>query len=98
MVAYKRYTHCLILEKEGKTSTYQMKWRDAWAQKQVAQEEPNYVTVSDTNWSYDTYMIRPRAYAEFERACNVRQELEMKKQLRNYDSDGPEDVDYSNDY
>jgi hypothetical protein len=76
-----------------------MKWKDVWAQKRVAQEEPEYVTLSDPNWSYDTYMVRRQAYTEFERACRMRDAREVKRRLLrssndHEDSDGPEDVDY----
>jgi hypothetical protein len=95
MEVYKRYSHCLALEKEGKPSTYQMKWKDVWAQKRVAQEEPEYVTLSDPNWSYDTYMVRHQAYTEFERACRMKDAREVKRRLQYYEEpEDPEDVDY----
>lgn len=103
MAEYKRYVHCLAFEKEGKTSTYKMKWKDMWAQKQVAQEEPAYYSLSGPNWWSDTCVVRPQAQKEYEHAHRMKLAREIQKRLlrssneNHEDSDGPEDVDYRSD-
>jgi hypothetical protein len=74
-----------------------------WAQKQVAQEEPAYYSLSGPNWWSDTCVVRPKAQKEYEHAHRMKLAREIKKRLlrssneNHEDSDGPEDIDYRSD-